>query len=174
MPENVASYSMRGMNDEELVLKCFRPLLADYKEVSAANGDVSRFFRRLTSNQQALFISYSYLVHVLESAVETYWWSAYFMAQGRWESLRAKTIALGAPAFDALLSDIETELGRRGHPKSLTEIHAVQREDLDGDDALRKFFADAYERLTAVAADNLIARLAKVIRQSPDDFRMQR
>lgn len=171
MLEGANMEEANATGDDEFVHACFRPLLAAYKEVSAANGDVSQFVGRLTSGQQALFITYSYYVHVIESEPEFYWWSAFFMAQNRWKLLRAKTDELRASAFSELLSEIEDELVHRGHPFPLAEAHRIQRGDLERDAGLRNFFVDAYERLTSAAAAELIAQLAEAIRRSPESFR---
>ncbi|MFC4101189.1 hypothetical protein [Paenibacillus xanthanilyticus] len=162
-----------GLGNEELVRACFRPLLAAYKEASAANRDLTALFRSWTSGQRALFISYSYAVHVLESPQEAYWWSAFFMAQGRWTALRASADELDAKLFADVLSDIETELRRRGHPIALAEAHRIQREDLGREETLSRFFVEVYERLTSVAAKDVIARSAAAIRLAPEEFRLQ-
>ncbi|WP_148931098.1 hypothetical protein [Paenibacillus methanolicus] len=162
-----------GLRDDELVRASFQPLLAAYKEASAANGDLTTLFRSWTSGQRALFISYSYIVHVIESPQEAYWWSAFFMAQGRWAALRASADELDAKLFADMLSDIQTELHRRGHPIALAEAHRIQREDLEQDDTLGRFFVEVYERLTSVAAKDVIARSASAMRLAPEEFRLQ-
>ncbi|WP_410514950.1 hypothetical protein PaeBR_11475 [Paenibacillus sp. BR2-3] len=102
------------MDDGALISACFKPLIKTYKEVSSKDGDTGDFYRKLTSSQQVLFIFNTYYSHVIESAEEFYWWSAFFLAQEvRWTVLNEKMRELGDLEFVSLLQDVEGILHTR-------------------------------------------------------------
>ena len=158
------------MEDQELVAACFAPMIQAYKEAETAGESFAEGgYRTLSKGQQALFGFWAYRTHAVQSAADLYWWTSFFMAQPkRWPSMLAGLRYFEDAATFVVLEEMEAELVRRDHPRSL-ERFDVSFDDLRNENALEKAVTGLYGRLLA-ASPKTTARIGGYIRRHASEF----
>ncbi|MFC7442752.1 hypothetical protein [Laceyella putida] len=156
------------LDDFSLGSACFDPMIQTYKETRMFGGDVIQFYHDLTVGQQALFMFRIYYDHVHKSLEDLYWWSAYFMAQGRWAALKKGLIHLEDQDALKLFEDIDAFLSKRNHPRGLENFDVSSR-DLESDPELFSTFKTFYERYQE-NTPKTIERIGIYIRSHSSEF----
>ena len=156
------------LDDFALTSACFDPLIQTYKEIRNFNGDVIQFYNDLTVGQKALFMFRTYYDHVNKSREHLYWWSAYFMVQGRWPTLKEGLIYLEDQAAPTLLEDIDEFLTKRNHPKVLGNFD-FSYSNFESDPELFLAFKTYYERYQE-NTPKTIERIGAYIRSHSSEF----
>ncbi|MEK9198228.1 hypothetical protein ACH0B5_13690 [Ureibacillus sp. 179-F W5.1 NHS] len=161
-----------SLADEALFHACFKPLILEYKKRMAQENSTMEkvhFYKELTSGQKALFVFHIYYDHAIESVIEFYWWSAYFIAQPKiWSAIKTGLQFFGEGTMYQLLEETESVLKRYSGPSSL-EKFVVNREDLNNNKELSKSIQPLYSKFNEIA--NLtIKRISDFIRFNHEYF----
>ncbi|TSI11258.1 hypothetical protein [Lysinibacillus sp. BW-2-10] len=161
-----------SLADESLFNACFKPLILDYKSrMSKENSSIVKeiFYKELSMGQKALFVFHMYYDHAIESKVEFYWWSVYFIAQPKiWSAIKTGLQYLGEESMYSLLEETELVLKRYNCPNTL-EKFAVTREELISNSELSALINPLYIKFNENTKFT-IKRISDFIRNNLEDF----
>lgn len=163
-----------ALADEALFHACFQPLIVEYKKRMAKqpeNHSIAKelFYKELTTGQKSLFVFHVYYDHAMESEIEFYWWSNYFLAQPKiWSSIKVGLQYFKDESMYLLIEETEAVLRRHHCPNDLDEF-TVTRQDLDHNIELSASIHPLYIKFNQTAPFT-IKRICDVIRHNDDDF----
>ncbi|MBS4172240.1 hypothetical protein [Bacillus sp. FJAT-49736] len=156
-----------SLKDEELPRACFEHIIP---LIRGKNTSVKEeIYKKLSKKQKALFMFNAYYNHAINSLVEFYWWSSYYLAQpNAWSEIKKALQYFNAELMLHIILEIEEALKDKIEVEYM-ESFEVPYKELQRNPELYNTINRIFTNLNEISLSTLTI-IGKNIRNNPYEF----